>query len=163
MMLKCEEEFNRRNNLKTVSIVSKQPPKPANPLMTHQTSLISGSGAIGSDKSLGDSMQVLREMEDYSLMIHEFLYLVCNAYDRVQTIEQNFKVNRAPVKLNIEQWELKNSCNLHIYLLTPDAFKNQAPHHVVTEALIRQAAKQPLRFVGPDPHTQKTERFDAMF
>lgn len=152
MIQNCEDEYNKRNNLKTVTIVSKQPPKPANPFMIHQTSLISGSGAAGSDKTLGDSMQALREMEDYSLMIHEFLYLVCNAYDRVQTIEQNFKVNRAPVKLNIEQWELKNSCNLHIYLLHPDAFKNQAPHHVVTEALIKQTTEQPLHFVGPDPH-----------
>ena len=44
--------------------------------------------------------------EPWTLMLHEFLYLICNSNDRIHQIKDNFKPKFASEKEVIEQWEL---------------------------------------------------------
>jgi hypothetical protein len=58
----------------------------------HQSSLLSGGGSSGKDKALNqESIKLLGEMEGKTLMMHEFLYLIVNAKDRLEAIRKNHK------------------------------------------------------------------------
>lgn len=60
----------------------------------HQISLISGGGSSGNEKMLnGESVKILEQMDGYTLMVHEFLYLLCNTSDRLHQIEKNHIVD----------------------------------------------------------------------
>lgn len=101
----------------------------------------------------GESVKLLEEMEGYQLLVHEFLYLVVNAQDRLQHIEENHKVLRSPRKLAIQQWELCNATSkpvCHIFKLDNNAFVNQAPHHLVTESLNRLTSDKQFKIQGGD-------------
>jgi hypothetical protein len=49
--------------------------------------MLNGGSKSGGDSSLTPELiQVLREMEGYTIMVHEFLYLLCNASNRLEQI-----------------------------------------------------------------------------
>jgi hypothetical protein len=80
-------------------------------------------------------------MAGYTLMVHEFLYLLCNTTDRLNQIVKNHKVRFQSEKLDIYQWELQDNIASqnrkvsHIHLLNRNAFKNEAPHVLLKTAL----------------------------
>jgi hypothetical protein len=55
--------------------------------------MLNGGSKSGGDSSLTpELLQVLKEMEGYTIMVHEFLYLLCNASNRLEQINLNHKV-----------------------------------------------------------------------
>lgn len=92
-------------------------------------------------------------MEGYTLMPHEFLYLLCCASDRLHQINKNHKIDLVSQQHKIFQWEIYNPQQSeehisHIHLLSKNAFKNLAPHHLVNEGLFKQSSDNVYRYVG---------------
>ena len=89
-------------------------------------------------------------MLDYTILPHEFLYLLAHTTDRVEQINQNHAVSFKSEIHPVKQWELQDkdaevgaeapTSNLH--LLAKDAFENKAPHHLVINALEKQQVEQ---------------------
>lgn len=71
-------------------------------------SLISGGGGQnGGDKALSsEQINILRKMDGFTLMAHEFLYLLCNSSARLDYIEKNHKKEYRSEKQKIYHWEL---------------------------------------------------------
>jgi len=59
----------------------------------HQTSLISGTNQATDKGLLLEQSILLEQMHSYSIMPHEFLYLVCNASNRLTQIKKNHKID----------------------------------------------------------------------
>lgn len=70
-------------------------------------------------------------MEDSYLMVHEFLYLMCNSQDRCLQIEQNHKIKLNYGKEQIKIFESNTVQKIHI--LAP--LVNNSPHNLVTRSL----------------------------
>ena len=92
-------------------------------------------------------------MDGYTIMPHEFLYLLCCASDRLHQINKNHKADLLSQKHKIFQWEIYNPQQSdnhisHIHLLSKTAFKNLAPHHLVNEGLYKMTAENGYRYVG---------------
>lgn len=84
----------------------------------------------------------LAQNEGLTLMLHEFLYLLSNASDRVAQIKDNHRVEHKSQKQVIHLWELQEGQEekvTFIHLLSKTAFKNKAPHHLVIESLKKLA------------------------
>ena len=53
-------------------------------VQSHFMSLIAGGGGSANSEMLNDeAIKTLYEMNGYTLLVHEFMYLMCNASDRV--------------------------------------------------------------------------------
>ena len=120
----------------------------------HQASLISGGGTKMQSESLCPSVtKSLREMDGCTLMLHEFLYLVQNASNRLEQISQNHSVSFSSQIQPVQQWEIQTldqpSRVSHIRLLDEEAFVNKAPHHLVTDSLRRKDTDNP-KVIGGD-------------
>ena len=71
-------------------------------VQSHFISLIAGGGGSANGEMLNDeAIKILNEMNGYTLMVHEFMYLLCNASERVDQITQNHKVDYRSVKSEI--------------------------------------------------------------
>lgn len=85
-------------------------------------------------------------------MPHEFLYLLCCSSDRIQQINKNHKAELRSHQHAIYQWEIQNNQKedyvSHIHLLAKNAFKNNAPHHLVNDAMYKLTADANFRYVG---------------
>ena len=104
-------------------------------------SLISGgsSSTNTSNQLSKDLLKTLQKcLEDgLTIMLHEFLYLICNSEDRLKQIHENHKAVFSKEKETIHQWELQSRGEIvsHIHRLDKEAFINKAPHHLVTKSL----------------------------
>ena len=126
------------------------------------------------------------------MFYHEFLYLLCNTQDRIEAIVNNHKVQLKSKKGVIYQWEIsEGSTELqrrlaklhtkimgttdakpagaltkpktsHIDLLGDNAFKNEAPQHLVEEALARFADEHRLKFEGAQKEKSKRVTADSL-
>ena len=106
------------------------------------------------------------------MFYHEFLYLLCNTQDRIDAIVKNHKVQFKSKKGIIYQWEISDTKDSgkaktsHIDLLSDNAFKNEAPQHLVEEALNRYADEYRFKFEGAQKEKSKrvtAESLDQMF
>lgn len=136
----------------------------------HQISLISGGGTSGGDNVLSpDQMTILDRMDGKTMMPHEFLYLLCCSSDRIQQINKNHKAELRSNQHAIYQWEIQNTHKedyvSHIHLLAKNAFKNNAPHHLVNDAMHKLTADANFRFVGGDfnPKTANSQTYSKIF
>ena len=59
-------------------------------------------------------------MEGYTIDLHEFLYLICNASDRIEQIKQNHVARKATKTKKIKHWEVSSKQKIH--LLPDEAF-----------------------------------------
>jgi hypothetical protein len=137
-------------------------------VQSHFISLIAGGGGSANGEMLNDeAIKILNEMNGYTLMVHEFMYLLCNASDRVDQITQNHKVDYRSQKDEIHQWELQDRCGKgptvsHIHLLSKNAFVNQAPRLLVIDALALKANNRSIKYVGGNP-AKEIKGFYAKF
>lgn len=116
--------------------------------------------------------EVLEPIDPY-IFYHEFLYLLCNTQDRIEAIVKNHKMDLKSKKGIIYQWEIsKGFANggkaktSHIDLLADNAFKNEAPQHLIEEALRRFASEHRFKFEGASKEKSKrvtSESLDQMF
>lgn len=96
-------------------------------------------------------IKAFQEMEGYTLMLHEFLTLLCNSTDRLNKITDNHTVDHKQNLHAINQWEISDSTEQrvsHIHLLAPDAFINHAPHHLVQDALQKMTQDKQIKYLG---------------
>ena len=97
-------------------------------------------------------------MLEYTILPHEFLYLLAHTSDRVKQITMNHRVSFKSEKHPVRQWELQEAAETeaptsNLHLLAKDAFVNKAPHHLITNALSKQQVElqnQPLKYVGQE-------------
>jgi len=78
-------------------------------------------------------------------MPHEFLFLLCNSLDRLETIKRLHKPDLSSKIDNVYQWEISDGKSMkamqeqgqvmHIHLLADDTFVNKAPHKLVARTL----------------------------
>ena len=62
------------------------------------------------ENNLGPEIrQTFKEMDQCTLMVHEFIYLMCNASDRIAQIEQNHSVNYKSEVMAVSLWEIDQS------------------------------------------------------
>ena len=54
----------------------------------------------------GESAQIIDSLDKLYILPHEFLYLLCNASDRLKIIEENHKIDLKGVKAPIHYWEI---------------------------------------------------------
>eukprot|EP00347_Sterkiella_histriomuscorum_P021092 403335284 len=96
------------------------------------------------------------------LLPHEFLYLLCNSSDRLETINRLHNPELVSQKGNIYQWELrgkedKQNQATHIHLLPQTAFSNQAPHILLTQTLNKEAEEKNIKILGLKPQLQQQQ------
>ncbi|CDW81298.1 UNKNOWN [Stylonychia lemnae] len=97
------------------------------------------------------------------LLPHEFLFLLCNCSNRLETISRLHNPELVSVKGNIYQWELSNPLNQgtfhqsHIHLLPQTAFTNQAPHIIITNTLNKEAEEKNIRVMGMKPQQSQNQ------
>ena len=94
---------------------------------------------------------MIERMEQCYIFPHEFLYLICNTQDRLEVINKCYKVDFKSQKGVVYDWEIsdKNKTDAlvtHIHLLSQNAFKNQAPQHLITEHLAKISEEHPFTF-----------------
>ena len=72
------------------------------------------------------------------LLPHEFLYLLCNAKDRLSYLDKSKEPRAQLTKKTIKDYDFWDKTtgetqikqkDPHIYLLSPTAFENQAPNY----------------------------------
>ena len=83
-----------------------------------------------------------RKQYDAYIFFHEFLYIVCNAQNRVEQIQNNHKMNLKsqfyPInlpELDNTYYEQENNVVTHIHLLNPDFREDKRPARLVSNAL----------------------------
>ena len=156
-----EEDYERENHIQlSVTFANPANKSQAKSKPAQAMSLISGGGTNQTEKMFsGENGEVMKQMEGVHMMQHEFLYLLCNATDRVEIIEEHPKVDLHSEKGKIYHWELKDGVSAedkisHIHLLSQNAFRNRAPHHLVCENLERATEEMNL-------HARRPEKLEA--
>lgn len=110
-----------------------------------------------------------REMKEEMpfLLPHEFLYLLCNALSRIETINREHRMNFDIQFGDVYQWEIADGKPMQImqklnqmrklHLLSDDAFDNLEPKELVGKALNSEAEVKRISYIGIKPKKKVAE------